>query len=76
MESNKKHYSKKSFFKAGQIAQHIIEHKDDRTNNYGLSLDYNTYEVVDILRQHTNREIVLTQLPYGFNICLTDKTDI
>lgn len=46
MDNSKNKYSRKSFFKAGQIVQ------------------------------HTNREIVLTPILYGFNICLTDKTDV
>lgn len=76
MDNSKNKYSRKSFFKAGQIVQHIIEHKEERVINYSLSYDNNIYEVVDILKQHTNREIVLTPILYGFNICLTDKTDV
>ena len=72
MEKHKKQYSERSFFKAGQIFQHTIEHREDIKINYGLSLDYDTFEVIDILGQHTDREIVLIPLPYGFNICLTN----
>lgn len=68
---NEESFSNKSWFKAGQIVQHIIVNKDKDVIQYGVDCNENIFEICTILRKYTTHDIKLVPLKYGFSMYLT-----
>ena len=68
-----KTFSNESWFKAGKIIQYIMDNRDKRVLQYGISFNENAFEICSIVKQRLklDREIKLVPLNYGFSMYIT-----